>query len=162
MQIKDAYLQTWGRILDGGKEYIQLVEVVFLWILNAQRSMTLQELERAVATSPRTFKFEADRVVPGTTLISMCRGLLVVEEESQIVRLVHYTARQHLDSLLHSSFPHPHSLLAIVCITHLKECGMQNSTIASKKEFVAALQKDPLLGYASDAWAFHVRQSLDI
>ena len=88
LQIKDAYLQTWGRILDEDEEYVLMAKAVLLWIINAERSMALQELERAVATSPHTFKFEADRVVPGKTLISMCRGLLVVEEESQIVRLV--------------------------------------------------------------------------
>ena len=49
---------------------------------------TLKEIERAVATSPSTFEFEADRVVPGSTFLAMCHGLLVVEEESQIVRLV--------------------------------------------------------------------------
>ena len=87
-QIKDAYLQTWRRILDEEEECVLLIKVVFLWILNAERSMTLQELERAVAMSPDTFKFEAHRLVPGTTLIATCRGLLVVEAESQIIRLV--------------------------------------------------------------------------
>ena len=87
-QIEGAYLQTWRRILDDGEECVLLAKSVFLWILNAKRSMTLRELERAAATSPHTFKLEADRLVPGATLIAMCRGLLVVEEESQIVRLV--------------------------------------------------------------------------
>ena len=87
-QIKDAYLQTWDRILDEGEECVLLVKLVLLWVLNAKRAMTLRELERAAAISPHNFKFESDRLVPGATLIAMCRGLLVVEEESQIVRLV--------------------------------------------------------------------------
>ena len=66
----------------------QLARATLFWVLNAERSMTLRELERAVATSPDTFKFEPHRVVPGETLIAACRGLLVLEEESQIVRLV--------------------------------------------------------------------------
>ena len=87
-QIEGAYVQTWNRILDEDEETVTLVKTVFLWVLTATRSMTLKELERVVAVCPRTFRFEADRVVPGSTFITMCRGLLVVEEESQIVRLV--------------------------------------------------------------------------
>jgi hypothetical protein len=50
--------------------------------------MTVSELERAVATCPDTYQFEADRLVPGTTLMSLCRGLVTVEKESGIVRLI--------------------------------------------------------------------------
>ena len=87
-QIEGAYAQSWNRILDEDEENVTLVKMVFVWVLAATRSMTLKELERVVAICPETFKFEADRVVPGSTFLTMCRGLLVVEEESQIVRLV--------------------------------------------------------------------------
>ena len=92
-QIEGAYAQTWNRILDEDEENLTLVKMVFVWVLTATRSMTLQELERVVAVCPETFKFEADRVVPGSTFLAMCRGLLVVEEESQIVRLVRECTR---------------------------------------------------------------------
>ncbi|KAH6906060.1 hypothetical protein BKA70DRAFT_451709 [Coprinopsis sp. MPI-PUGE-AT-0042] len=125
--------------------------------------MTMEELERAVATSPSNHKFEAGRLVPGTTLLSICGGLITVEEESRLVRLVHYTAKETLEGLLLEAFPHPHSLLAAVCMTHLAECGFQNTTIIlTTWEFKAALAKDPLLAYASEAWAFHARAELDV
>lgn len=50
--------------------------------------MTIEELECAVATSPETHKFESHRLVPGAIFISLCRGLITVEEESSLVRLV--------------------------------------------------------------------------
>ena len=93
-QIEGAYAQTWNRILDEDEENVMLVKMVFVWVLTATRSMTLKELERVVAICPKTFKFEADRVVPGSTFLTMCRGLLVVEEESQIVRLVRECTRR--------------------------------------------------------------------
>lgn len=48
----------------------------------------MEELGRAVATSPDTFKLEADCLVPAATLMSLCRGLIVVEEESSIMHLI--------------------------------------------------------------------------
>ena len=87
-QIEDVYLQTWSRIVEQGQEAVSLVKSVLVWVLNASRSMTLDELERAAAVSLETYEFEPDNMVAGSTLIAMCRGLVTVEEESRLVRLV--------------------------------------------------------------------------
>src|SRR5215217_5843981 len=87
-QIEDVYLQTWSRIVEQSREAISLVQAVLVWVLNANRSMTLDELVRAVAVSIETYKFDPDNMVPGSTLMAMCRGLVIVEEESRLVRLV--------------------------------------------------------------------------
>ncbi|KAH6909860.1 ankyrin repeat-containing domain protein, partial [Coprinopsis sp. MPI-PUGE-AT-0042] len=161
-RIEDVYLQTWHRILEQRLSHVALAKATLVWVLNASRSMTIEELERAVATSPETFKFEPDRLAPGTTLIVFCCGLVTFEEESRLVRLVHYTAKDTLHKLLSDSFPHPHSHLAMVCIAHLTTCGFQNTRIGTKEEFNAALEVDPLLAYASVAWATHAQKSLDV
>ncbi|KAH6889026.1 hypothetical protein BKA70DRAFT_884392 [Coprinopsis sp. MPI-PUGE-AT-0042] len=158
--IEDVYRQTWARISNESHKHASLAKAVLVWVLNASRSMTIDELERAMATSPDTHKFEPRRLVPETTLVSLCGGLIAVEEESRLVRLVHYTAKDTLEDLLHDAFPQPHSLLAAVCMTHLTDCGFQSTTINSEDEFRSVLEKDPLLAYASEAWAFHARQEL--
>ncbi|KAH6916284.1 hypothetical protein BKA70DRAFT_1179752, partial [Coprinopsis sp. MPI-PUGE-AT-0042] len=160
--IEDVYRRTWARISNEGRKHASLAKAVLVWVLNASRPMTISELERAVATSPDAHKFEASRVVPGSTLISLCGGLVTVEEESKLVRLVHYTARDTLEGLLHETFPHPHSLLAAVCMNHLAECGFQDATISTEEEFKTVLAKDPLLAYASEAWDFHARAGLNV
>ncbi|KAH6884371.1 hypothetical protein BKA70DRAFT_140498 [Coprinopsis sp. MPI-PUGE-AT-0042] len=161
-KIGDVYRQTWQRILEQKSSHVLLAKNALVWVLSSSRSMTIEELERAIATSPETYKFEANRLAPGTTLLALCRGLLTLEEESGFVRLVHYTAKDTLQGLLHDSYPHPHSHLAKVCMTRLMQCGFQNTTISSKKEFITARQADPLLTYASDTWAVHARASLDV
>ncbi|KAH6909892.1 hypothetical protein BKA70DRAFT_1148462, partial [Coprinopsis sp. MPI-PUGE-AT-0042] len=159
--IEGVYQQTWHRILQQ-RSHVSLAKAILVWVLNASRPMKIEELARAVATSPDTHRFEPDRLAPGTTLIALCRGLVTLEEESRLVRLVHYTAKDILQELVRDSFPHPHSHLAAVCMTHLIRCGFQNTTIRSEEEFTAARQADPLLTYASDTWAFHARESLGV
>jgi ankyrin repeat protein len=73
-----------------------------------------------------------------------------------------YTAQDTLQGLLRESFIQPHSHLAAVCTTHLARCGFQDTKILSQEEFCAARQNDPLLTYASDAWAVHARESLTV
>ncbi|KAH6873711.1 hypothetical protein BKA70DRAFT_281942 [Coprinopsis sp. MPI-PUGE-AT-0042] len=162
LNIQDVYRQTWQRILEQRSSHVLLAKTALVWVLNSSRSMTIEELERAVATSPETYKFERDRLAPGEALIAFCRGLVILEEESRLVRLVHYTAKDTVQELLQNSFPHPHSHLATVCMTHLTQCGFQETMISSQQEFIAVRQADPLLTYASDAWAMHARASLDV
>ncbi|KAH6870882.1 hypothetical protein BKA70DRAFT_365785 [Coprinopsis sp. MPI-PUGE-AT-0042] len=86
--IEDVYRLTWQRILEQKPNHTLLAKTALLWVLNASRSMTIEELERAVATSPRAYMFERDRLAPGTMLIALCCGLVTLEEESGLVRLV--------------------------------------------------------------------------
>lgn len=179
--IEDVYHHTWDRISNQSPNQVSVAKTMLIWVLHAAGSMTVEELERAMATSPTSHKCEASHVVHWTTLLSLCRGLVTIEEESKIVRLVRMlpffktplvralihlstdsTAKDILEGLLHESFPHPHSLLAAVCITYLTRRGFQNTTIDSKEEFVAALEKDPLLAYTSEAWAYHARAGLEL
>jgi ankyrin repeat domain-containing protein 50 len=87
-KIEDVYIYTWERILNQNADHVLLVKAAFVWILNAKRSMTMEELRMAIATSPETHHHEAGRMVPRSTLLSLCRGLVTVEEESRLVRLV--------------------------------------------------------------------------
>jgi ankyrin repeat domain-containing protein 50 len=87
-KIEDVYIFTWDRILKQNKDNVLLAKTFLLFVLYASRSMTIEELAMAAATSPETHRFEAGRVVHSSTLISMCRGLITIEEESHLVRLV--------------------------------------------------------------------------
>jgi ankyrin repeat domain-containing protein 50 len=177
--IEDVYRRTLARISNESRKHASLAKAVLVWVLNASRSMTIEELERAVITFPGSRKFERSRRVPGATLVSLCGGLITVEEESRLVRLVRkfprdtqfamsthqstdYTAKETLAELLREEFPHPHSLLAAVCMTHLTDHGFRNTTISSEEEFKTVLKSDPLLAYASEAWAYHSQESLHV
>ena len=89
-QIEDVYAQTWKRIVDLGSSNALLAKVVFLWVIHAQRSMTMPQLQQAVAASLDTQSYRLDpvRVIPEDTLLSLCRGLVLLDENMRLVRLV--------------------------------------------------------------------------
>jgi ankyrin repeat domain-containing protein 50 len=51
--------------------------------------------------------------------------------------------------------------MARTCLLHLKLRGLNDSQINSVEELKAVFEKDPLLGYAHENWAYHVHRSLD-
>ncbi|KAH6902662.1 ankyrin repeat-containing domain protein [Coprinopsis sp. MPI-PUGE-AT-0042] len=159
VEIGGAYLKTWERILGQGPKHANLAKLVFLWILHANGEMDITVLRHAIATCPDRHTFQAKRLIPEALLISVCCGLVSVDEKTRVIRLIHYTAKEIILPLVLESFPHPHTIPAQVCIAHLTVCGFQNVTFTSDKDLDEVLNEDPLLKYAHNSWDHHARQS---
>ncbi|KAM0209479.1 hypothetical protein ACHAQD_011150 [Fusarium lateritium] len=73
---------------------------VLSWITCAKRQLTTSELRHALAT--KTGKFDVDHGDLNTIedIVSVCAGLVTVDKESNIIRLVHYTTQQYLERTL--------------------------------------------------------------
>ena len=79
-EIGDVYQQTWKRIQDQPAAQALIGRSVLLWVLCAERSLTIEELRHLVAACPQTYKVDPRRIVDKQTLMSLCRGLVAVEE----------------------------------------------------------------------------------
>ncbi|KAH6894759.1 ankyrin repeat-containing domain protein [Coprinopsis sp. MPI-PUGE-AT-0042] len=135
--IEAIYAKTWERILAQGPEQSNLATLVLLWVTHADGEMTIDTLQRAVATCPETHAFEPKRMVPEALLLSVCCGLVSVDEKTKLARLIHsaqaprrtqdnYTARDTILSQILGLYPVPHALLGQVCIAHVTQSGLQH------------------------------------
>ena len=86
--IEDLYLLTWERIRNQTPAKALLAQTVLVWVLTATRSLTVEELQYAVATCSVTYKFQRSRLVHEDILVGICRGLVSIEEPTGLVRLV--------------------------------------------------------------------------
>ena len=86
----------------------------------AKRPLSLTEMRQALSIR-RGDTFLDPRALPKTeSLISTCCGLVVVEDKSQIVRLVHYTTEEYFRrNLHHYRSPEAHGYFAGILITYL-------------------------------------------
>jgi hypothetical protein len=66
----------------------EIAERVLSWITYARRPLSLEELQHAVAISSEMTEMDLDAVVEETILMSVCAGLVVVDKQNNIVRLV--------------------------------------------------------------------------
>lgn len=64
---------------------------VLTWLCFARVTLSPLELQHALAIEPHTDVFDEDNVSNIESLISVCKGLVSVDQESEVVRLSHYT-----------------------------------------------------------------------
>ena len=74
--------------MDSESEHSSLAKAAFAWVLNAKESLTADLLRHVLATCPETYHFEPARLMPESVILTACRGLITVDKETKLVRLV--------------------------------------------------------------------------
>ena len=148
--LSDAYTATLTRLRAQKGNRAVLGLKALMWVVHSERPIRAEELCHALGVKIGSTDLDRENVPPVRTLLASCLGLLTVEESSSIVRLVHFTLKEHLSSdptLSHS----PHSTIAEVCLTYLNSRSVRDlsPTLASAPSTM------PLLKYASLYWGEH-------
>ena len=78
---------------------------VLSWITCAKRRLTTLELQYALAVTREDAKLNKKNILQVSDMVSVCAGLVTVDEESKIIRLVHYTAQEYFEKMQKRWFP---------------------------------------------------------
>ncbi|KAJ7794721.1 ankyrin repeat-containing domain protein [Mycena olivaceomarginata] len=97
----------------------KLAWIILAWISNAKRPLQSSELVEALAVEPETTALDPDNVLDMPTILSVCAGLVIVNEEDNIIRLVHYTTQGYLERIQDREFPNVATEITRTCITYL-------------------------------------------
>ena len=153
--LSDAYTATLTRLKAQKGNRAILGQQALMWVLYSERPLRAEELCHALGVRIGSTDRDLDNVPAIRTLLAACLGLLTVEVSSSIVRLVHFTLKEHLASdpiLLHSS----HSTIAEVCLTYLN-FGSVRALLPTPCSVPPTM---PLLEYASLYWGDHARRGM--
>ncbi|GAB1312705.1 hypothetical protein MFIFM68171_02915 [Madurella fahalii] len=88
-QLSDVYEAALSRIANQNREDAELAEQLPSWIVCAQRPLTRVEVQHALAVEPADMLLDEEGIPDNEILIAACAGLVTVDRESSIVRLVH-------------------------------------------------------------------------
>jgi ankyrin repeat protein len=114
-----AYSDVVDRIKAQPRGHRDLALRVLMWITFAKTSLSLDTLRAAVCTIAGDRTFDVDNLRDIDTLISLCCGLVTLDEKSAAARLVHYTTQSYLEEYQSSWAPTAHRILTRDCVTHL-------------------------------------------
>ncbi|KAI5462028.1 putative ankyrin repeat protein [Mariannaea sp. PMI_226] len=157
--LDQAYFEAMERIRSQQIDFQKLALLVLSWITNATRPLTTLELQHALAVEPGDDKFRNDNIPEVENMVSVCIGLVTVEEESSIIRLVHYTTQDYFERTQGRWFPDAHTDITRTCVTYLSYSIFDAGICKSDAEFVNRLQSNPLYEYAAQSWGHHARSS---
>ncbi len=93
--------------------------MVLSWIVCAKRPLTTLELRHALAVEDGDFELGEDNLHETEEVVSVCAGLVTVDEESDIIRLVHYTTQKYFERTQTRWFPNAQTAIATTCIIYL-------------------------------------------
>lgn len=114
-----AYNETMKRIENQTQFSQDLAKRVLSWVTFSRRPLTTTELQNAVAVEIGETEFDETNITDIEELSSVCSGLIVIQEKSQTVKLVHFTAQNYLERTLASWFPGVHEVITDTCVTYL-------------------------------------------
>jgi len=79
------------------------------------RPLNTMEPLHALAVEVAQPRLDKDDLMRIEILISLCAGLVTVNQESRIIRLVHYTTQEYFEQTKHCWFPDAEAEITILC-----------------------------------------------
>jgi hypothetical protein len=119
---------------------------------------SLEELRHALAVESGDTELDWDNFVDTQFILDCCLGLVIVDESTSTIRLVHKSLQDYLEEQYDQGilFNEGHMQIASICMTYMAfESFAQEVTTLGEK----ILDRYPLLKYAATKWDYHLRNS---
>ena len=166
-ELADTYDQSMLRIEDQTPQQIKRAKQVLSWVTLAERPLTVREMQHALAVAPEDTFLDEDALPDEDLMVSVCAGLVVIDQQESIIRLVHYTTQDYLERTLEARYPHAQRNICATCITYLSFKVFAVAVEPSKlvpysltREEINRLEENVLLAYAARNWGNHARKAL--
>jgi ankyrin repeat protein len=152
-----AYKSTMERVHSQDKQRAELAKDVLSWIVHAQRPLSITELQEALAVEVGESKFDPSNITEDDDIISVCAGLVTIDKESKVVRLVHHTAQEYLVHTHQQLIPDFNRKISTICLTYLGFDVFTSGPCLSDKEYKERLELYEFYKYVCCYWGYHVQ-----
>jgi hypothetical protein len=87
--LHEAFRVTLDRIWDQKPDISKQAMDILQWIFLAKEPLSIEELCHALVVEPDGTEFDWDNFLDAQLLLSCCLGLVIVDESTLTIRLVH-------------------------------------------------------------------------
>jgi len=148
-----TYDEAMQRIEAQEPEHCSIAMKTLAWVSYAFRSLSLGELQHALAIEPESTRLDEEDIMDGNSITALCAGLVIVDQGTNVVTLVHYTAKNHFEEIRVHRFPGFHATITLSCATYLAMSTLENADIWT------IVQHYPLACYAAQYMGDHARHN---
>ncbi|CAG8980199.1 hypothetical protein HYALB_00012392 [Hymenoscyphus albidus] len=155
----DVYKEAMKRIQRQPEDEARLAIMVLSWITHVIRPLKMGEIQHAVAVTnfePEDTTIDEEGLADESDITTACGGLVVIDQDSRNVRLVHYTTQEYFEKHRSKLFPMAHTDIAIASIRYLSMDQFRNGACQTQREFESWLPDFALIQYAVRHWDDHV------
>jgi ankyrin repeat protein len=157
----DAYNQAYegakDRIEGQNTDASKLAIDILMWITCAKRQLRCHELQEALGVEPGKACLDKDNVPRIKAIVSVCAGLVEVDKQSDVIRLIHHTTQEYFARKQNHWFPFADSSLTMTCVTYLSFDKFETGFCPNDEDFETRIQQNPLYDYAARNWGYHAR-----
>ncbi|KNG86035.1 putative ankyrin repeat domain protein [Aspergillus nomiae NRRL 13137] len=149
----DAFAGTMMRIEEQPCAQSEQARKILAWVYLAERPVAIDELLCSLAIEDNDTAFNLRGIPVRSTLINCCHGLVLIDQETSTVRLVHYSFQEYLcqqNQLFGVSKVQWHNQIARTCLTFLSFPSMSSEDNS---------MTTALMPYAATKWGHHLRKS---
>lgn len=153
--LNSAYNEAVERIEAQDKGLQELARRTLSWVTLANRPLNALELQHALAVEIEEPRLDQENLTEVEELISVCAGLVTFDEESDIIRLAHYTTQEYFERTWISWIPNAEVDIMRTCLTYLSFDTFGVDFCKSCDDIEARLESNPLYDYAARNWGYH-------
>ncbi|KAK4232838.1 hypothetical protein C8A03DRAFT_39511, partial [Achaetomium macrosporum] len=154
-----AYDDAMDRIQGQLKDQKELAKQVLSWITCTKRPLSTTELQHALGVEVGETELDPDNIPLVEDIVSVCAGLVTADEESGIIRLVHYTTQEYFVRTWKRWFPDAQADITDVCTTYLSFSAFESGPCRTDAAFEDRLRLNPFYDYAARYWGEHGREA---
>jgi hypothetical protein len=151
-----AYQNAMERIFAQGKGSSEMAKKILAWILCVRRPLSTLELLDALAVEPGDTQIDEENILETEQLLTICAGLVTIDEQSDNVRFVHYTTQAYLERNQKTWLPDTKIEVARSCIAYLSIDGLAIGPCLSQEDYECRLREFVFLEYAAVYWGPHL------
>lgn len=155
----EAYDQAMRRIQGQHKDSSDLAIRVLSWISRSRRPMSILELRHALAVISGSSKLNPRNLTDTRLIVDVCAGLVTLEKESNVIRLVHFTTQEYFEQSWMSWFPDANQHIATVSLTYLSYERFSAGPAQGFDKYEQRLEDNPLYEYAAQYWGHYAREA---
>jgi ankyrin repeat protein len=153
-----AYHAAMERVFAQGEGSSRMAQKILAWILCAHRPLSTLELLHALAIEPGDTDIDQDNILETEQILTICAGLVTIDEQSDNVRFIHYTTQEYLQRNRQTWLPHAEIEIVRSCTAYLSIDGLAVGPCSSQEDYEQRLKGFALLSYAAVYWGPHWNQ----